>query len=297
MHERHSLSLKISTSIVLWALIGILFWFYWYFESSSIKDFVSNLMALKSQSGAFHIIWFFILFSSALFILSYGLHYFYSRNIFIEIQEYNKKLRDYNHFLAHELKTPISGIYSDLEILTYQYDEKRVLSSQKQLKNMIKIIDSLLNFSESLKLTNKTDINLENFLKKQLFFYPESKDIRIHNTLFNFSISTDELLFTRVIKNIIENAIKYSTDGEMDIYIKKEKIIFQNNISQTLNSKQLEQVLEVFYSKSFEQKKGHGIGIPMLQEICKILGYTLSISSKDKLFIVEIIYEKINIDN
>jgi his kinase A (phosphoacceptor) domain len=28
-------------------------------------------------------------------------------------------LKDYNHYLAHELKTPISVIFSNLEVLKY----------------------------------------------------------------------------------------------------------------------------------------------------------------------------------
>jgi hypothetical protein len=35
---------------------------------------------------------------------------------------------------------------------------------------MTEIINGLLNFSETIQITNKIDINLENFIKQNLYF-------------------------------------------------------------------------------------------------------------------------------
>jgi signal transduction histidine kinase len=43
--------------------------------------------------------------------------------------------------LAHELKTPISVISSNMDVLKYGFDEKIVEKSKQELKHMIKIID------------------------------------------------------------------------------------------------------------------------------------------------------------
>jgi signal transduction histidine kinase len=43
--------------------------------------------------------------------------------------------------LAHELKTPISVISSNMDVLKYGFDEKIVKKSKQELKNMTKIID------------------------------------------------------------------------------------------------------------------------------------------------------------
>jgi signal transduction histidine kinase len=45
------------------------------------------------------------------------LSYFLARKTLKPITETNKKLKEYNHNLAHELKTPLSVIKSDLELL------------------------------------------------------------------------------------------------------------------------------------------------------------------------------------
>jgi K+-sensing histidine kinase KdpD len=68
------------------------------------------------------------------------------------------------------------------------------------------------------------------------------------NNEFNFSIHTDELLFERVIKNLIENALKYSLDKKLKIKICSDKIIFENNIHATLGQYQIEKIFTKFYS-------------------------------------------------
>jgi signal transduction histidine kinase len=110
-------------------------------------------------------------------------------------------------------------VTSNLEVLQYGYDEEKIKNSKAELKNMTKIINGLLKFSETIQITNKIDINLENFIRKNLYFLESSDNIHITNNEFNYSILTDELLFSRVIKNLIENAVKYSIDKQVFITI------------------------------------------------------------------------------
>lgn len=179
-------------------------------------------------------------------------------------------------------------MYSNLDVLSYGFDEKIIEASRWELKNMIRIIDGLLNFSESIKIGGKTEINLENFLKKYAHKLEEERHIYVHNKQFNLSIYTDELLFSRVIKNLIDNALTYSTDGELHIYIESWSLRFENKIAETLSDSDIMKLTEKFFSKSFEEKKWHGIGIPMLKEICKNLWFKMRLYSKDQKFIVEI---------
>ena len=60
--------------------------------------------------------------------------YFIWKKFFSKLDVYNQSLKDYNHYLAHELKTPISVIFSDLEVLKYWFDKKIIENSQNQLK-------------------------------------------------------------------------------------------------------------------------------------------------------------------
>jgi hypothetical protein len=83
-----------------------------------------------------------------------------------------------------------------------------------ELKNMVSIIDILLTFSETVNINEKEDLNLENLLKSYIskYFYESKNKIFITNKEFNFYIETNLVLFKRVIRNLLENALKYSLD-------------------------------------------------------------------------------------
>lgn len=169
----------------------------------------------------------------------------------MKIDEYNKNLKDYNHYLAHELKTPISVICSNLEVLKYNFDEKILKNSQNELKNISLIIDGLLNFSESVNIAEREDINLENFLKTYIkkYFLKESENIFIDNREFNFYIKTNEILFRRIIRNLLDNAIKYSFDNKIFIKIENKKLVFENKIEKNISENDLKKFVSKFYRK------------------------------------------------
>jgi signal transduction histidine kinase len=50
------------------------------------------------------------------------------------------------------------------------------------------------------------------------------------------------MLFERVVKNLIENAIKYSLDKQLKIIISSTKIVFENNVHTTLDCKQIDKI-------------------------------------------------------
>lgn len=282
MKISHKISLQISAFVFLSGVVFFIIALYWYQDFSSVRDFLENFFIEKNM---------YLLFFIAMFSLWVGmLSKIFLGYIFENIKKHNDKLKDYNHFLAHELKTPISVMYSNLDVLSYWYDEKIISASRKELKNMIQIIDGLLNFSESIRIGRKTEINLENFLRRHSYTLGRWENIVIHNKQFNSTLYSDELLFARVVKNLIDNALKYSLNWKLDIYIQEGKIRFENKLEETLSDGDIKRLTEKFFSKSFESKKWHGIWIPMLKEICKQLGYEMKIFSEDKKFIVEVIF-------
>ncbi len=294
MNFKHKISLQITWVIFLFFIIfGIIFLFI-FSDSVSIKDLFSKLFDQKIIFWKSVEYFYIYLFSKTFFMLFwiYFIIYFFVRKYLEHIEKYNKKLKDYNHYLAHELKTPISIMSSNLDILKYEYSQENIEKSKLQLKNMTNIINGLLKFSQSIQISNKTDINIENFIRKNIYFLDEKKKKSIHiiNQEFNMSISTDEVLFSRVIKNLLENALKYSLDKQVEIIIKKEKIIFKNNIFVTLESDELLKILEKNYSRSYGKNQWNGLGIPMIAEILKVLGFELQISSKNNIFYAEIIF-------
>ena len=91
-----------------------------------------------------------------------------------------------------------------------------------------------------------------------------------------------------LLKNLIENALKYSLDKKVNIIINSNKITFENNIHKTLEQKDIDKIYKKYYSWSYNNESWNWIWIPMIDEIIKSLGFTMKISSNDYKFIVEI---------
>lgn len=282
MHNIWKISLKISFFVFISIIIFFIVIVFWYEDYNSIKKFLWDLFISRNII--------FLFFISIFSIFIWYISWILIKKIFSDIQKNNIKLKDFNHNLAHELKTPISVIYSNLDILKYWFNQQKIEESQNELKWMIKIIDGILNFSESIKITSKVNVNVENLISNYIYFLEWKQNIKIFNKEFNFSIETDEILFWRVIKNLIDNALKYSLDWKLKIFIKKDRLIFENKITKTLNKKEINILFEKFYSKSFDDKKWHGIWLPMIKDIVKILWYKLKIYSENNNFIVEIFF-------
>lgn len=201
-----------------------------------------------------------------------------------DVEKNNQKLKDYNHFLAHELKTPISVIQSNLEVLRYWYNQEKIQNSLDELKAMDGIIGWLLDFSESLQRSEKKEINLENFLKKYIHIFPEEIDVEFQNKEFNMTIYTDEQLFMRVIKNLFENSIKYMVWNVVTIKITQEFLTISNSISHTIPEEKIQEIMKRGNSSAVLSRDGHGLGLPMIAEILANLWYTLSLSSAENMF-------------
>ncbi len=292
MKKEHILAIKSTLAILILIIFSSFISYFLFSNITSISDyfwflkieFWKNFSKLLNAFFAFLIIWFW----------TYLIVYFYWKNYFKKVEKYNENLKNYNHYLAHELKTPISVIFSNLEVLKYWFNEEIIKNSEMELKNMVSIIDILLTFSETVNINEKEDLNLENLLKSYIskYFYESKNKIFITNKEFNFYIETNLVLFKRVIRNLLENALKYSLDWDVFIKIENNKIIFENSIEKDFSKEELEKLTSKFYRKENQNKNGFGLGLNLIKEILNFLNYDFKLFSENKKFIAEINFKK-----
>ena len=158
MKKEHILAIKSTLAILILIIFSSFISYFLFSNITSISDyfwflkieFWKNFSKLLNAFFAFLIIWFW----------TYLIVYFYWKNYFKKVEKYNENLKNYNHYLAHELKTPISVIFSNLEVLKYWFNEEIIKNSEMELKNMVSIIDILLTFSETVNIYEKEYLNL-----------------------------------------------------------------------------------------------------------------------------------------
>ena len=174
--------------------------------------------------------------------------------------------------IMHELKTPITKgrFLTQLE----QNEE-----NNEKLKSVFNRLESLINEFASIEELISSSKNIE---KK--FYYLEdvvdnAKDILMIEDEYviskydNKKIEINFKLFSIAIKNLIDNAIKYSPNKEVTIKNENENIIFEN-VGEQLKYP-LSDYFEPFFSNEDKSKDSFGLGLYIIFNILKANNYTL----------------------
>ena len=168
--------------------------------------------------------------------------------------------------IMHELKTPIAKGRLMSEMLT---DEKSKARMHSIFERLNLLIDE---FAKIEKITSKNfELHLNPYKMSDLL--EASIDmLMVENPsrLITIEIEKDYILkvdfelFTLVIKNLLDNAIKYSTDKHITAIIDKDKIEIINK------GEVLEEPLENYFKPFHTSKSGLGLGIYIVKSILDI---------------------------
>ncbi len=191
--------------------------------------------------------------------------------------ELEEKRRTFINSMAHELKTPLFVISGNAEnLLEYaECDEEKHFANAiiERVNSVNSLVHNMLDLS-SLETQNlnllKTKFNLTKFtadmLNKFKEIYPDF-DIRFNDDT-EFFITADKKLIECALKNLIENAIKYSSDKELiKISLNKKSFSISNPISENANIN-TNQIWEPYsrFDNSF-CREGNGLGLSIVKSI------------------------------
>lgn len=269
LSQEQKLALKISSILLL-----VVFWIsgiFQYLNHTGIIDFMWNRWVNK------YII--FVISSIIIYFVSLKLAFLTTK----PMKETNQKLKDYNHHLAHEIKTPLSILKSNLELLEMSFDKDLITSSFEEINSMENIVNSLLFLSDNSQKREKLPVSFSEiispFLNEKISFH--QKD--------DFVIDGDKNLLTILVKNIIENARKYSSNQTLSIEIDANEIVFQNPISQDISTEELKKYFDVFYKWENSFSAGsYGIGLSVVKKICDVYGLQVILESFERVYFLKI---------
>jgi two-component system OmpR family sensor kinase len=198
------------------------------------------------------------------------------------IKNINSLIESKNLFMKniiHELKTPITkGLFLTNMIETDQKEDKEALI--RTFKTLNSIINQLSNI-EKLKSNDlhfsKKNISLKESIEHVLLLLDAKKE-NIKLDIKDIEIIANIDLFNVIIKNLLENGLKYST--KKPIYVKTEK----NKIIISSYGEKLKKELH-HYTQAFVQEKknssGFGLGLYIVNEIAKLHKFKLEYEYKD----------------
>ena len=148
----------------------------------------------------------------------------------------NTKLQLFINIAAHELRTPIMPIVGYSEMLLEDIGDRKeirgIIYNAKRLDQLAgNILEGAKIENQSLQL-NKEQFNLKDILTdiiddyNNLLTIKESKDVKLRYEPKDILIVADKVRVGRVISNLLNNAIKFTSKGEITISVIELK---QNN--------------------------------------------------------------------
>jgi PAS domain S-box-containing protein len=197
--------------------------------------------------------------------------------------------------LSHEIRTPMNIINNFTRILAdtdLDYDEKLELTDaiSQNGKQLLNMIDNTIHLSkietQTVEIVNKfCNINslMRDTYNKYLVLIPDSKNVKL-NLKINvpnkeFGFETDPNLLGEILSLLVDNAVKYTLNGEITIdyeMIRNEWVKFI--VSDTgigIPEDEYQHIFDRFYrikNEINDTTSGSGLGLPIVQHYVALIG-------------------------
>ena len=220
----------------------------------------------------------------AVFILVW----FFSKKVFKPVEESDRKQKQFITDASHELKTPLTIISANVEILEMESEESEWSKSIKhQVERMTSLVEQMVTLSR-LDENNElemTDFSLSDAVEDTADTYrtvaERNNQKMILDVKEGITMHGDETKIRQMVGLLVENATKYATpcEGEECGVIKvtllnrgkKNKLTVWNTLSSTETGNK-DRLFERFYrpDESRNSKKGgSGIGLSIVKSIAE----------------------------
>ena len=256
-----------------------------------------------------------ITFDSKHFIFSTSYSNFSKETVFIlyditEFRQLETIKKDFVLNVSHELRTPLTSIKGYLETFEDDLDDKHknyVEIIKRNTDRLIHIVNDLLTLSklEHDKTLEKENIVIADFIENivNIFshhIHAKGLELKIENKTLKTLIQADRFKLEQVFINLIDNAVKYTDEGEINITINDDETNLIFMISDSGNGiaeEHLPRIFERFYvvDKSRSRRMGGtGLGLSIAKHIINLHNGTIEVESevgKGTIFIIRLPHE------
>jgi len=201
-----------------------------------------------------------------------------------ELKQSSEKIKLFAYSVSHDLKSPAMGIYGLTRLLNKNYGDilgkkgkthcEQILKASEQIGTLVEEINLYISTKErplsieKIKLADILEVVREEVMGRLIarkIAWSEPEDMP--------EIKVDKLSIIRVIRNLVDNAIKYGGDDLKEIKIGYRESDETHIISVTddgvgLKAEDSEEIFELFKRKNTSKGvQGTGLGLAIVKEI------------------------------
>ncbi|WP_314970828.1 HAMP domain-containing sensor histidine kinase [Peptostreptococcus stomatis] len=192
-------------------------------------------------------------------------------------KENKETLREYTEDIAHQLKTPLTGILLMLDLIEDDEENKKeylghIRSNTNRLHQLVDILLKLAALDSGTIKMKKDIVNIKDLVgeivtEMEILFADRGSTTLIIGE--NFDLVCDRKWTYEAIYNVVKNGIESSPKEGVRIILKETNIyksIIVEDYSQGIPDEVLKKVYKRFYKEN-QNSKGYGIGLPMAKTI------------------------------
>ena len=211
--------------------------------------------------------------------------------------------------VAHELRTPLAGLRSTLEVTLRKSRDNRsyeqaLITCEEICRDTQKLVETLLALARieaGHAVTERSEVNVAEFMARLWETYRESAEEPMLEVSFDgpkdVLLQTDPTQLRVVLANLFENAIDYTDPGgsisvSWEASTRGLQLVVENTNCQ-LTEDQMSQVFDRFWraDNSRAATGTHaGLGLPLCRKILEVLGASIEAHRSDGRFVVTIAF-------
>jgi len=233
---------------------------------------------------------------------------FHDQTRLIRLEQMRK---DFVANVSHEIKTPITAIRGFTETLLdgALYDKEHAEKFLQTIKNhserLNRLVDDLLTLSKiesgAIRM-NRTSVDISDTIDRVMetvVVQAAEKNITLRKSVMtsHITISADKDRLDQILLNLIDNAVKFTDNGEIEIGIATEReknYIFIKDTGSGIPRKYLLRIGERFFRVDPSRSRdlgGTGLGLAIVKHLVKAHGWEMRIESEEgKGTVVKIYY-------
>ncbi len=227
-------------------------------------------------------------------------------SINMQLKVFNNSRQKYKHGdlelkeaitnISHDLRTPLTAIYGYLNLLRDEECSKTARVYLSSIENRTKAMKQLTEelFQYTLTAADTEDmiietVNLNAVLENIISSYYSV--LKQKNIIPKITIPDkktegkgNENALSRVLGNIISNAVKYS-DGDLNITLTQDREFFFSNHASGLTEIQIERLFDRFYTVN-SARKSTGLGLSISKILMEKMGGTISADYENEILTI-----------
>jgi two-component system OmpR family sensor kinase len=206
-----------------------------------------------------------------------------------EVLRSEASLRGFVASAAHELRTPLTSIQGFSQALldgtaaTGEQRQRSAATIYRESGRLRRLVDSLLTlsrFDSREFVPNLSSVDAAAIVGEEAKALVEAGSTDpgriVIRHVADTTLVTDADMFRQVVGNLLRNAVQYGGGEPVEVIVGGDAANLEftvRNRGVPLNEVDRHRVFERFYrGRSSQRTEGSGLGLPLVKEICEVLG-------------------------